>query len=111
MVLRSSHALARPTQSTRMRRAAELEVIAHRVSPAILTLTDDGMIGVKTLGPDNRVRFHPIQIIGDGADGVWLSGLPNRITLITVGQEFVAEGQTVRPIDEADLPPASGSGS
>ncbi len=86
-------------------------VTAHRVSPAILTLTDDGTIGVKTLGPDNRVRFHPIQIIGDSADGVWLSGLPERVTLITVGQEFVAEGQTVRPVDETDLPPASGSGS
>ncbi len=84
------------------------EVAAHRVSPAILTLTDDGTIGVKTLGPDNRVRFRPIQIIGDGTGGVWLSGLPERVTLITVGQEFVAEGQTVRPIDEADLPPASG---
>jgi multidrug efflux system membrane fusion protein len=87
------------------------EIKAHRVSPAILTLTDDGTIGVKTLGPDNRVRFHPIQIIGDGTDGVWLTGLPDRVTLITVGQEFVAEGQTVRPIDEANLLPASGSDS
>ena len=87
------------------------EIKAHRVSPAILTLTDDGTIGVKTLGPDNRVRFHPIQIIGDGIGGVWLTGLPDRVTLITVGQEFVSEGQTVRPIDEANLPPASGSGS
>lgn len=86
-------------------------VTAHRVSPAILTLTDDGQIGVKSIGPDNRVRFHPIQIIGDGADGVWLSGLPHRITLITVGQEFVTEGQLVRPIDEVDLPPPLRSNS
>ncbi len=85
------------------------EITAHRVSPAILTLTDDGTIGVKTLGPDNRVRFHPVQIIGDSTDGVWLSGLPERVTLITVGQEFVAEGQIVRPIDEASLSPESGS--
>ena len=83
------------------------EVAAHRVSPAILTLTDDGSIGVKTLGPDNRVRFHPVRIIGDGTDGVWLSGLPERITLITVGQDFVAEGQTVHPIDETNPTPES----
>ena len=87
------------------------EVAAHRVSPAILTLTDDGAIGVKTLGPDNRVRFHPVRIIGDGTDGVWLSGLPERITLITVGQDFVAEGQTVHPIDESTLTPESGGDS
>ncbi len=87
------------------------DVTAHRVSPAILTLTNDGTIGVKTLGPDNRVRFVAIQIIGDGTDGIWLSGLPERVTLITVGQEFVTEGQIVRPIDEADLAPASGGDS
>ena len=87
------------------------EIKAHRVSPAILTLTDDGTIGVKTLGPDNRVRFRPIQIIGDSIDGVWLIGLPERVILITVGQEFVAEGQIVRPIDEATLTPVSGSES
>lgn len=81
------------------------EIAAHRVSPAILTLTDEGVVGVKTLGPDNRVRFHPIQIIGDGPKGVWLSGLPERVILITVGQEFVADGQSVRPIDEATFTP------
>jgi len=86
-------------------------VAAHRVSPAILSLTDDGAIGVKTLGPDNRVRFHPIRIIGDGPDGVWLSGLPERITLITVGQDFVAEGQIVHPVFDTDFSPAPGSDS
>ncbi len=87
------------------------EIAAHRVSPAILTLTDEGVVGVKTLGPDNRVRFHPVRIIGDGPDGVWLSGLPERVILITVGQEFVAEGQSVRPIDEATLAPLAGDPS
>ena len=80
-------------------------IAAHRVSPAILTLTDDGVVGVKTLGPGNKVRFRPVRIIGDGPDGVWLSGLPERVTLITVGQEFVTDGQSVRPIDEATLVP------
>ena len=35
---------------------------------------------------------------------IWL---PERITLITVGQDFVAEGQTVHPIDETNLTPES----
>ena len=87
------------------------EIKAHRVSPAILTLSNDGTIGVKSLGPDNRVRFRPIKIIGDGTDGVWLTGLPEVVTLITVGQEFVTEGQIVLPIDEANLLPVSGSDS
>lgn len=80
-------------------------VVAHRVSPAILTLTDAGVVGVKTLGPDNRIEFRPIDILSDGAEGVWIAGLPERVTLITVGQDFVTEGQLVRPIDERSLTP------
>lgn len=79
--------------------------LAHRVSPAVLTLNDDGVIGVKTIGPDERVAFRPVQIVGETTDGVWLTGLPEEVTLITVGQEFATEGQRVRPIDEATLDP------
>ena len=81
------------------------ETPAHKVSPAILTLTDDGAVGVKFLGPDNRVDFRPVQIIGEDAGGVWLAGLPQRVTLITVGQDYVSVGQTVEAIDEASLEP------
>ncbi|HBT42038.1 MAG TPA: efflux RND transporter periplasmic adaptor subunit, partial [Rhodospirillaceae bacterium] len=35
--------------------------------------------------------------------GIWLGGLPDRMTLITVGQEFVTEGQLVQPVDEGSL--------
>ncbi|MFQ5775240.1 MAG: efflux RND transporter periplasmic adaptor subunit [Kiloniellaceae bacterium] len=80
-------------------------IVAHHISPAILTLSDDGVIGVKTLGPANRVEFKPVRIVGEAADGVWVTGLPERVTLITVGQEFVTAGQSVRPIDERTLAP------
>ncbi len=83
------------------------QIRAHRVSPAILSLSDDGEIGVKVLSPENLVRFHPVRIIGDGPDGVWLTGLPDRVTLITVGHEFITEGQSVRPIDAETLAPLS----
>ncbi len=86
------------------------EVSAHLVSPAILTLSEAGIVGVKALAPDDTVRFRPVRIIGEGPDGIWLSGLPARLTLITVGQEFVSDGQSVRPIDEATLEPFSGAG-
>jgi multidrug efflux system membrane fusion protein len=82
------------------------ELPAHRVSPAILTLTDDGKIGVKTVNAENVVEFHPVQIVGDGPDGVWLAGLPERARFITVGQDFVLTGQKVEPVLET-LEPAS----
>lgn len=70
-------------------------VQAHRLTPAILTLNDDGIIGVRTVDRNRQVAFMPISIIADGPDGVWVSGLPPQVQIITVGQEFVREGQIV----------------
>ena len=41
------------------------------------------------------VKFLLIQIIEDGLDGLWVSGLPDEVTIITVGQEYVINGQNV----------------
>lgn len=76
------------------------ETPAHRVSPSILTLNDAGELGVKIVDGDNRVVFKPVTIIDDTPDGVWLGGLPADVTVITVGQEFVTQGQTVRPVPD-----------
>jgi multidrug efflux system membrane fusion protein len=73
---------------------------AHRVSPAILTLADNGDVGVKTVNAENIVEFHPVTIVGDGPDGLWLTGLPEQVTFITVGQEFVQPGQKVKPVPD-----------
>jgi multidrug efflux system membrane fusion protein len=85
-------------------------VQAHRVSPAVLSLHTSGTIGVKVVDGDETVRFLPVQIAEQGADGLWLLGLPEEVTLITVGQEFVQDGQRVRTVDEAVLSPAAGEG-
>ncbi len=75
-------------------------VSAHFVSRALLTLADDGVVGVKAVDDKGIVRFHPVQIVDDAADGVWLTGPPSRFTLITVGQEFVHPGMRVEPVAE-----------
>lgn len=85
-------------------------VRAHRVSPAVLSLSTAGEIGVKVVDADQTVRFLPVQIIEQSADGLWLLGLPEEVTLITVGQEFVRAGQRVRAVDEATLAPVAGEG-
>jgi len=82
---------------------------AHRGSPAILTLDDNGVIGVKAVDAEHRVVFHPVRILGDTPDGIWLGNLPETLTLITVGQEFVRVGQQVRVLDQeaTSQPPAA----
>lgn len=79
------------------------ETAAHRVEASLLSLSDDGVIGVKTVGSDGTVKFHPIDILGDGDGAIWVSGLPDSATIITVGQEFVVDGQSVIPVDEAEM--------
>jgi multidrug efflux system membrane fusion protein len=79
-------------------------VAAHLISPAILTLADDGTVGVKLVNDEGLVEFRPVTIIGDGPEGVWLAGLPQRATFITVGQEFVVDGQKVEAIPEEPAP-------
>lgn len=76
------------------------EVMAHKISPALFALDDEGNVGVRTVGADNRVDYHRIEIVRDDVDGVWVTGLPETTTLITVGQELVVPGQEVEPAFE-----------
>jgi membrane fusion protein, multidrug efflux system len=75
-------------------------VRAHHVSPAVLTLSGEGVVGVKAVDAGGRVVFHPVRLIADDPEGAWLAGLPDNVTLITVGHEFVRSGQRVRPEPE-----------
>ncbi len=86
------------------------EMLAHLVTPAILTLDDAGVLGVKTIDDNDVVAFRPVRIIDDTVDGMWLAGLPERVRLITLGQEFVRDGQRVRAVDTGAAP-ASGAGA
>ena len=70
-------------------------VKAHRVSPSLFTLNDAGALGLRTIDRENRVEFYPVAILEDSPDGAWVTGLPERARLITIGHEFVAEGQVV----------------
>lgn len=67
----------------------------HVLPQSVLTLDDDGVLGVRTVEDGNKVAFHAVTIIRDTRDGVWVTGLPFKVNVITVGQEFVQPGQIV----------------
>jgi len=71
------------------------QVQAHFITPAILTLNDAGVIGVRIIDGDSRARFVPVTIIANMSDGVWITGLPKIANVITVGQEYVSDGALV----------------
>jgi multidrug efflux system membrane fusion protein len=68
---------------------------AHLLPQSVLTLDDNGVLGIRTVEKGNTVAFHPVTIVKDTREGVWVVGLPLVINVITVGQEFVQPGQIV----------------
>ncbi|MBM3468319.1 MAG: efflux RND transporter periplasmic adaptor subunit [Alphaproteobacteria bacterium] len=66
----------------------------YMISPATISLKDDGTIGVKLI-EEEKVTFHPVQVVEARPDGLLISGLPEKISLIVIGGDFVIEGQKV----------------
>ena len=75
-------------------------VQAHFLSPALLTLDDSGILGVRTVNADATVEFNPVNVFATQTDGIWVTGLPAAVTIITVGQEFVRHGEVVVPVPD-----------
>ncbi len=77
---------------------------AHLVPQSALTLNDDGTLGVRTVDEDGIVGFSEIEILRDTTEGVWLSGLPEKANIITIGQEYVVQGVKVAPVFDQEEP-------
>lgn len=73
--------------------------LAHKIPASLLTLDDQGRIGVRILDGNNQVVFQTVDLIKDTSDGIWVTGLSPITTLITVGNELVVHGDYV----EADI--------
>ncbi len=67
---------------------------AHLLPQSALTLDDSGTLGVRVVSGDTA-RFVPVSVVRDSAQGVWLSGLPDEVDVIVVGQEYVTDGRRV----------------
>ncbi|WP_339672246.1 efflux RND transporter periplasmic adaptor subunit [Dasania marina] len=78
-------------------------VMAHSISSSLLSLDDAGDIGVRIIDAQSRVQFKNVTIIGDDGQGVWVVGLPEQCTLITVGGEYVSADQQVSAVMETSL--------
>ena len=78
-------------------------VKAHRISPSLLTLDDGGTVGLKLINDAGEVEFVTADIALSSSDGIWVVGLPDTATIITVGQGFVTSGSLVDAIPESDI--------
>ncbi len=87
--------------------AAELRipleaVPAYRLNSSALSLADDGQVGVKIVQADGTVTFTPVTVIEETREGIWVTGLPDVVRVITLGHTYVTNGQKVN-LAEFDL--------
>ena len=78
-------------------------VLAHRISPSLLTLDDAGNVGVKIINGGGEVEFVVADVALSTSDGIWVVGLPETTTIVTVGHGFVAPGSVVNAVPERDV--------
>jgi len=78
-------------------------VSAFVLSPALLSLDDTDLLGVKVVDGEDRVKFLPVEVIKTTPEGLWIHGLQEDVRVITVGQGFVSIGEKVDAVDESEI--------
>lgn len=78
---------------------------AHLLPQSVLTLNDEGALGVRSV-KDGVVEFYAVTILSDSREGVWVTGLPPTVDIITMGQEYVVPGQKVNATNVTGTPQA-----
>lgn len=73
---------------------------AHLIPQSALTLNDEGTLGIRSIDDASVVEFHPVNLMRDTPEGVWVTGLANTVDIIVRGQEYVIAGVTVAPTFE-----------
>lgn len=70
-------------------------VKAHKISPSILLLNDEGKLGIRIVTDGNLANFVEIVILEDSEEGLWVTGIAENVEIIIQGQGFVEDGQEV----------------
>jgi len=65
------------------------------VPRSIITLAEDGALGVRVVGPDNIAQFAAVTVIDDTPEGLVVTGIPDGVRVIVAGQDLVRNGDPV----------------
>jgi multidrug efflux system membrane fusion protein len=69
--------------------------MAHKISPSILLLNDEGKLGIRIVNKNKYAKFIEIIILEDSEEGLWVTGIPEEVEIVIQGQGFVEDGQEV----------------
>lgn len=70
--------------------------LAHYLSPSVISLGAGGELLVKTVNQSQQVKSYPVTVEQTESEGVWLTGMPDSVQVITMGQGFVVDAQQVQ---------------
>lgn len=62
-----------------------------------ILLNDQGGMTVRIVGTGNIAQSLPVIVLGETGSGIWVSGLPGSVNIITVGQNYVIDGEVIEP--------------
>lgn len=74
---------------------------AAAIPRSALIFSDAGHLGVRVADGESRAQFVPVEIVDDGRDVVWVTGIDQPMRVIVVGQDFVRDGETVEAVTSA----------
>jgi membrane fusion protein, multidrug efflux system len=103
-------ALPNPDHKIGSGMTAEVQLFAAAVKAvtvprSIITISEDGLIGLRVVGADNIAKFAPITLLDDTPQGMIVTGVPDGLRVIVAGQDLVRDGDkvTVTEVSLADL--------
>ena len=70
------------------------DVMATRIPQSVLTLGDNGKLGVRVVD-NGKVAFRPVSVIADDRNGALVTGLATREKVIIKGGEFTRDGREI----------------
>ena len=74
------------------------------VPRSVITLSTEGELGLRVVGPDDVARFASVELIDDTPEGLVLTGVPEDVRIIVLGQDLVRDGEKVTVKDAATIP-------
>ncbi len=79
---------------------AQVELYAAPVATvtvprSVITLNDQGEVGLRVVGADNLAQFIAVEIIDDTEAGLIVAGVPADVRIIVAGQDLVRDGEQV----------------
>jgi len=75
---------------------------AASVPRSALVFSDDGHLGIRVVDSDSKAQFLPVDLVDDGRESVWVTGVSQASRVIVVGQDFVKDGDLVEAVSAAE---------